>query len=213
MTTSSGNFPRRPTIVDRLTLPDHAYLDESDTCVFVGDYTSGTDYKHSQTNNLISNLKKGVERRGKAEWHYKEQAIAHAAEAFRRCFKQEALDSSTFVPVPPSKMRDDPLYDNRMTQVLKRIRQHPAVDVRELIVQTCSTLAAHESVNRPRPQQLETLYSIDERLISPRPQRLIVTDDLLTTGAHFKAAKALLSRRFPGVPIFGLFIARRVPEE
>jgi predicted amidophosphoribosyltransferase len=37
-------------------------------------------------------------------------------------------------------------------------------------------------------------------------------DDVLTTGAHFRAASAALQQSFPGVKIIGLFIARRVPE-
>lgn len=39
-----------------------------------------------------------------------------------------------------------------------------------------------------------------------------VVDDLLTSGAHFRAAKRVLTRRFPGIEVVGLFLARRVPE-
>jgi adenine/guanine phosphoribosyltransferase-like PRPP-binding protein len=39
-----------------------------------------------------------------------------------------------------------------------------------------------------------------------------LVDDVLTTGAHFKAAQAILQKAFPGVLIIGFFIARRVPE-
>ena len=45
------------------------------------------------------------------------------------------------------------------------------------------------------------------------PMNLIaIVDDVLTTGAHFQAAKTLLSERFPSTRIVGLFIARRVPK-
>ena len=36
-------------------------------------------------------------------------------------------------------------------------------------------------------------------------------DDVITTGAHFKAAKSLLTERFGDVAIYGIFVARRVP--
>ena len=39
-----------------------------------------------------------------------------------------------------------------------------------------------------------------------------VVDDLLTTGAHFRAVATVLSARFPDIDVVGLFIARRVPE-
>ena len=48
--------------------------------------------------------------------------------------------------------------------------------------------------------------------MSPAPQLIAVADVILTTGAHFRAVKAMLEREFPDVTIIGLFIARRVPE-
>jgi len=40
----------------------------------------------------------------------------------------------------------------------------------------------------------------------------VVFDDFLTTGSHFRAMTSVLEAEFPGVPITGLFIARRVPQ-
>ncbi len=56
------------------------------------------------------------------------------------------------------------------------------------------------------------MYRIDEQVAEPTPTALVVVDDVLTTGAHFKAAQSVLAERFPGVSVFGLFVARRVPE-
>jgi len=53
---------------------------------------------------------------------------------------------------------------------------------------------------------------VDESLLEPAPRVIAVVDDVLTTGAHFKAAQLLLSSRFPGVAVYGIFVARRVPE-
>ena len=213
MATSGGSFPRHATAIDELTRADHFYLDASDKCVFIGEYTARAGFEHSQTNQLIHNLKKGMEKRGTAEWHYKEQAIAQAAAAFRAVLSEQALTAYTFVPIPPSKAVNDPRYDNRMTRVLRAIRPSQPIDTRELIVQTESTMAAHESLERRDPRDIETRYRLDERLSLPTPAALIVVDDMLTTGAHFKAAKTLLNGRFAGVPIFGLFIARRALPE
>ena len=209
MATSSGNFPRRASLIDELTRSEHYFIEDTDKCLFIGEYTSGGGPKYSQTNQLIINLKKPMNRRGLYEWRYKESAISTATVAIRNVFREEYLGRWTFVPVPPSKARSHPDYDDRMTQVLRSIRHHPPIDLRELIVQVESTKAAHETEDRPRPEQIEAGYIVDEHLTEPRPNGLMVVDDVLTTGAHFKAAQAVLSRRFPKVPIVGLFIARR----
>jgi predicted amidophosphoribosyltransferase len=47
------------------------------------------------------------------------------------------------------------------------------------------------------------------RTSSAAPQRIGLLDDVLTTGAHFVAAKHVLSEAFPGVEIVGFFVARR----
>ena len=209
--TSGATFVSRLTEVDDLTRPDHAYLADDDVCYFIGEYTARQGYAYSATNQLVYNLKKSVDRRGRPEWRYKEQAIRTAAAAFRTALNPEALERMTFVPIPPSKARDDPLYDDRLTRMLGAIRAEPQLDVRELIVQRVSTDAVHHADVRLRPDEIEALYRIDEALTEPVPQFIAVVDDILTTGAHFRASKSVLSARFPAAVVVGLFIARRVP--
>ena len=85
------------------------------------------------------------------------------------------------------------------------------VDVRDLIRQRHSTDAAHLSFgNRPKLQDLVANYEIDENLADPRPTEILVVDDVLTAGSHFKAVQHHLRSRFPDVPIYGAFIARCV---
>ena len=86
------------------------------------------------------------------------------------------------------------------------------MDVRELIFQTRSTGAIHEQEVRQSPEEIAALYRVDPDLAQPAPSVIAIVDDILTTGAHFRAAKALLSSLFPGTDIIGLFIARRAPE-
>ena len=49
-------------------------------------------------------------------------------------------------------------------------------------------------------------------MTAPAPGALAIVDDLLTTGTHFQAVASVLSTRFLGAYIVGLFMARRVPE-
>jgi hypothetical protein len=137
------------------------------------------------------------------------QAIGQSARALAAAINSEWLDGATLIPVPPSKARGDPAYDDRMSQVCRRIRA--GLDVRELVFQRTSLLTAHESPGqRPSVDDLLRAYEIDNNLVDPAPRWIGVFDDVLTAGTHFVAMKKMLSDRFPGVSIRGLFIARRV---
>ena len=98
-----------------------------------------------------------------------------------------------------------------MSRVLKEINPDRPVDWREIICQTKSTTSAHNSKNRLTPDELIDLYEIVESRCNPAPKRIVIVDDVLTAGAHFRAAHRILSERFGGIDIVGVFIARRVP--
>ena len=210
--TSASTFPRRLTKIDDLTRPDHSYLTAADDCYFLGEYTARKGFAFSATNRLIFNLKKGMDRRGRPEWPYKAMAIQAVADALRAALNDKARQTLTFVPVPPSKAKSDPLYDDRLVQVLRAVWPGQAADVRELIVQPVSTGAVHDRDDRPTPAALESGYVIDRGLVSPKPQIIAVIDDMVTTGAHFVAIRNMLRREFPNSRIIGAFVARRVPE-
>jgi predicted amidophosphoribosyltransferase len=95
------------------------------------------------------------------------------------------------------------------------LRAIPAVqplDIRELLIQRQTMEAAHDADVRPGPDQVAASYQIDESLREPAPKAIALFDDVITTGAHFVAARRVLQGQFPQARIFGFFIARRVPE-
>lgn len=210
--TSVSTFPQRLTKIDELSRPDHYYLSAADDCYFLGEYTARKGFAFSATNQLILNFKKGLDKRGTAQWKYKERAINEAAGAFRTALTGELLDLITLVPIPPSKVKTEALYDDRLVQLLHLLRPHPPLDIRELILQCASMAAAHDRADRPRPEEILANYAVDKRLINPQPKIIGLVDDVLTTGAHFRAASMLMKQVYPDVRVVGLFIARRVPE-
>ena len=203
--------PKRFSEIDEISRPDHHWLTENDRCYFLGEYTARQGYGHSPTNQLIWNYKKTLDRRDRPEWRYKKRAIREAAALFRNALGDDPPPWA-FLPVPPSKARNHPLHDDRVTQMLRAIWPDKNPDIREMIVQSESTSAAHESSERPTPLDIESRYEIETALTNPEPKCIAIVDDVLTTGAHFRAAHAILEVRFPGVQIVGLFLARRVPE-
>jgi predicted amidophosphoribosyltransferase len=210
--TSASSFPLRLTKIDDLARPDHFYLTAADDCYCLGEYTARKGFAFSATNRLILNFKKTMDRRGRSEWVWKDRALQQAAAAFRAALNSDYLDVATLVPVPPSKARTDPLYDDRMTRMLRAIRPQPPLDVREIILQTHSSDPVHDQAVRPRPDEIVARYQIDPNLLPPPPRAIAICDDVLTTGAHYRAAHTVLQQAFPGVRLIGLFIARRVPE-
>ena len=137
--------------IDELTLPDHSYLTAEDECYYLGEYTARKGFAFSDTNNLILNFKKSVSRRGLRDYKYKLQAIADAAAALRQAIREEFLREATLVPIPPSRARSDPLYDDRLLRMLGILGLGLDADIRELIDQDGSTEAFHDTENRPTP--------------------------------------------------------------
>jgi hypothetical protein len=200
----------RLTKIDELTLPDHYRLDITDECYFIGEYTARAGFDYSATNDLIQNLKKPMDRKDRPEWKYKAWAIEQAAKQMRKALPSEVLEYATFIPVPPSRIKTDDLYDDRVVQILQKLGD--GVDVREAVTQTEDYDASHGMEVRLGPDELYQLYEIETELLEPTPMSLVVVDDVLTTGAHFKAMKRILNVAFPDVPVVGVFVARRVPE-
>jgi predicted amidophosphoribosyltransferase len=122
------------------------------------------------------------------------------------------LSTATLIPMPPSKVKSDPMYDDRLIQMFQVLGAGLQLDVREMIAQRESTGAAHSTEVRPRVDELFDNYWIDDSLVNPPPRVIGVIDDVLTTWSHFKAVQRLLRDRFPAVKIYGIFVARRVPE-
>lgn len=194
--------------VDDLIRPDHSYLLPTDDCYFFGEYKPRQGFNAGWGNDIVSNLKKSPLKKGRPEYRYKELAITQASATYRQALPAAWLASVTFVPVPPSKSRDHPEYDDRIEQIARGF----APDVRSLINQDGDRECAHLSDIRPRPEDHVARYRIDEAQALSPPVHLIVIDDVLTTGASYVAMRTVLSQRFPDASISGIFLTRRVPE-
>ena len=210
--TDENRFPQWLTRIDDLTRRDHWYLRRADVCLYIGEYRAGKGLDYSATNRLILDFKMPVSRAGRHHLSLKEETIASMAAALRRAVPATGLERWVFVPVPPSRAKDDDGYDDRLVRMLRAVRPQRPLDVRELILQTRSVEPTHLRAARPRAWEIEEMYRIDEALEGPSAGVVAVVDDLLTSGAHFRAAQRVLSRRFPDIDVVGLFLARRVPE-
>jgi predicted amidophosphoribosyltransferase len=192
---------------------EHAYLDTADTCWVLADYRAGT-YRCCYLNQLIANFKcrPSTAVAHAARMHYKQQAIGVIAAALRRRLDRRSVEAATWVPIPPSRIVGSPDYDDRLVRTLRIAFRDYDLDLRQLLRQTDSTPSDHERARRLSPASLLALLQVDTGLLRSAPlrERLILFDDLLTTGKHYKCCQLLLRDAVPQIPICGWFVARRV---
>lgn len=127
-------MPTRLSKIDELTRPDHTFLDPDDHCYYLGEYTARAGYAFSSMNDLIQNLKKPMDRRGRPEWKYKTLAISRSCEMLREVVPEKWLARATFVPVPPSKTRTTTIMTTG-----------PSKSYRSWVRGGCSTFASSSS--------------------------------------------------------------------
>lgn len=197
----------------------HSFIRAEDEIYFFYEYTAGMNFAYSDGNGIVSNLKKDVIKFGHNPqiMRHKTRAIQKCSELISSSLNPAWLASATLVPVPPSKLPGEPEYDDRMLQVVRGVRirtagQQPLAQAAELVTQTMSLRKSHESEPGARPSIKELLdaYQVNSSAVWEPPQRIVVVDDMLTTGRHFRAMKQKLEEAFPSVEIVGVFISRRV---
>lgn len=198
--------------IDEKILSEHSCLEPTDRCFFLGEYASGQGFQYSDMNQVINNLKKPIDRKHLNEWYFKEQAILKIAYWLASLKYWVKLKRYTWVPMPPSKIKTDIAYDDRLVKILEKAKQHEAeLDIRELLLRKSSRDPAHNpGSKRPSVQEHIANIVLDDSLLLPTPHAIAIFDDILTSGASFKAAQTILRDQYPHTPIVGIFVARNI---
>lgn len=200
------------TRIDQTLIGDHSKLNPSDECYFWLEYTSGKPFSFGRGNQLVSNLKKKPSSSNQYELGYKTKAIDECSTFFRAAVSTEWMAEATLVPMPGSKTPGHPDFDNRMTRIINGITPAATQRLRPLVRFKTSIPASHECEPGKRPSVEELIQNMEiaEEYANPNPVRIGVFDDVITAGVHFRAISTVLNARFPGVPVVGIFVARRV---
>lgn len=208
-------LPSRLTWIDETNRSDHPFLREEDSCLFFGDYVGGQSYRGGATNQLVFNYKcppttaaVNVGRRG-----HKERAIATVSSGLRNSMTREDAESVTWVPIPTSKVVGDPDYDDRLIRTLKTAFAGYDADIRALLRQSANTTPDHATEDRTTPEELFDVLEVDhsELIKAPLRSTVILFDDVITTGKHFKCCERRLREVVPAdILIVGIFVARRI---
>lgn len=211
LATFMGTSPYRLTQIDDLFRKDHSYLQPEDECYFFSDYQARQLSQLSEPTQLIRNLKKTVDRKGMPEWHYKGLAIQKCAQLLAVSVIPELLDHCIWAAAPTSKLKADPLYDNRLEQVLAQAaHRNPKLQTLMMLERHIVIGAAH-TTSSSRPKPIDHVNSTKVLLVAlpVDTKTIVVFDDVLTTGCTFRACKSMLMKQYPTVSVKGVFVARR----
>jgi hypothetical protein len=198
-------IPNRLQQIDALTLGEHWHIGVDDECFFLWERVTGAKYDQYPTNQLIKNIKIPASYRDQPRWFYKVQAINYAASALSQLLPEPWRDA-TFVPIPPSLTKGHPDHDPRMLDLLRTVRPR-LPDIRELVLLNTDTVANEKNIS---PEARAENYEINDQCECPDPTDVIIVDDMLAGGSHFKGMKIVLSGRFPQARLYGLFLSRAI---
>ena len=183
----------------------HRHINNDDICIYSREYIS-EGYTASQTNSLILNFKKSPSKKAnRSEWTYRQQAIEQFKNEIETLFKQDL--SITITALPSSKHKTDSEYDKRFEDLFKELlKSRPLLKV-EWPVEIKETSQASHLGGERNPADIKKNY-IWKKFEDSRIKRLCVFDDVLTTGAHFRAISDFLRENGYTGKIIGIFWAR-----
>lgn len=194
--------------IDELSIDDHCYLRSDDVCYYFMEYRPTiTD----EVKSIIMNFKKSLDRKMLPDYPYKIKTTNSLAELLRQNIPEFQQSDTILVPIPPSKSKDHPLYDSRVYDLLEIFcNGRENSDLRDLISTKGQLSPSHSATIRPTPGDIYGNLILDKKMCLEKKHKIILFDDVITTGAHFKACKKLLKEEFPDSEIIGIFIARSV---
>jgi len=152
------------------------------------------------------NLKKPISARGRPEWKYKLRAIKQFAAELSHIIPAER--GCVLAAIPCSRSPSDAEYDPRLDDVLHEVTGlMPTVRVERPLVRTVSVQAAHAGGSRSVSAIQRTLGWAG---FCKPTDHVILVDDVITTGSHFKACQQFLHEHQPGIDVVGVFWARTI---
>ena len=114
--------------------------------------------------------------------------------------------------MPGSKSIGDDDFDDRIALVLRAAFLGWQADIRKTLTASRSLEADHRAESRVGHDELAAVMTIHEHLSANVRPIVVIVDDVLNSGKHFRVAKAKILDRFPGVEVRGVFLARCVRE-
>jgi hypothetical protein len=176
-------------------------------CIFARDYRPGA-HKHGEYQPVF-NFK--IPPSACKSDHRKQSYKTEATEKFASELTNLFTDKNCYVAiVPSSKTPDHPEYDDRFERLLDMLDKSTAVNYIQPIISKFSRGALHFRGGR----SVDTIYSNLQWcnvMIPDEISTIFLIDDVLTTGATFKACQRLIYENSKITSVLGVFWAKTVP--
>lgn len=199
---------------DDRTRADHAYLSAADQCWWLTEYLRGRSHEPGTDSRLIGSLKSSPSRIAfdRQRSRGRRLAVGAVAKLVRGAIAREWAETATWIPIPPSRAFADVDHDQRMLPVLRLAFRDYDVDIRTILSQRQTMQPDHLCRRRSSVDALYGRLQINWQTLAARPlrDRLVLVDDVITTGKHYRCCERRLREALPAATIMGLFVARRV---
>lgn len=187
------------------------YLNPDDNCFYHEEYFIGR-YDCSSGNQLVSNFKIPLSCKGSYRWTYKVDAIKRFANLLKSTnFPKDCY----FIPAPTSKRRDSVYFDSRLDDVIKlykNLQQDANISFNfdaNYDEDPCHTVSGKSR----NPSELSSNINFTPFPGDVVPAKIIIIDDMITTGGHYTAFKNKILLQYPNAIIAGFFLAKRIYSE
>lgn len=186
-------------------LHNRKWLTGEDECYYFIEATNGS-YEESESNQFLFNFKKPIERKDFSDWNFRNKAIRKFA---RLLSEINGIKDITFttIPAPTSKPRKSNLFNNRIDETIKLLKEYcPGLSIEYAFDAKKEVQASHQGGSR-EPEDIRE--NIEWLGFKNTPSKTIIfIDDVLTTGAHFKVCKEMILKNEPNVEtVMGFFLA------
>lgn len=174
---------------------------------YAREYKARQGFDAGETNQLIYNFKKSPSVRNTGQWYYRNQAVLKFAQEASELIRQDAHGVVT--AIPSSKAKSDPEYTNRFEDFFSQLLSlRPNLVVNWPVEIAVTVPSAHLNGNR-NPDAIKGNY-VWKGFQGEMPNSLIVFDDVVTTGSHFRAMHDFLRENGFNGDLYGIFWARSI---
>ena len=187
------------------------YLEEKDRCFYLFDYIPRGKWHSSLGNQAIINFKRDKSSKDDQRvWYYRNKEIKKFARAIHAFIEYAKILNPVIIPLPTSKPRSSPNFNDRLDATIRQLKIiNPHYDTRLCLDRRSEQTPVSCRGIRDVDIIMQTSYIADKKPIAPDRQ-VILIDDVLTKGTHFKAYKCMVMEHYKisSDDIIGLFIAK-----